>query len=109
MLYGDELIFSGVMTRLETEQWIQNMEDYMKDNSVGRNDVVQYALQYFAKGAATWWRMYQAINGWQGGITWEEFKLTLLRSPLVTRTRKASINDLKKPCACKTCGEIGHI
>jgi hypothetical protein len=88
MVYGDELIFSGAMTQLETEQWIQNMEDHMKDNSVGRNDMVQYALQYFAKGAATWWRMYQAINGWREEITWEEFKLTLLRSRLVTRTRK---------------------
>src|ERR1041385_1173439 len=34
--------------------------------------------------------------------------MTLLRSRFVTRTRKASINDLKKPCACKICGEIGH-
>src|ERR1041385_2979606 len=108
MVYGDELIFSGAMTRLEKEQWIQNMEDHMKDNSVGRNDMVQYALQYFEKGVATWWRMYQAINGWREEITWEEFKLTLLRSRLVSRTRKPSVNDLKKPCACKICGEIGH-
>src|SRR3954470_23075650 len=99
MVYGDELMFSGVMTRLETEQWIQNMEDHVKDNSVGRNDMVQYALQYFAKGVATWWRMYQAINGRQGEITWEEFKLTLLRSRLFTRRRKPSVNDQKKHCA----------
>ena len=49
MVYGDELIFSGAMTQLETEQWIQNMEDHMKENSVGRKDKVQYALQYFEK------------------------------------------------------------
>src|ERR1041385_471878 len=109
MVYGDELIFFEAMNQLQTEQWTQNMKDHMNDSSVVRKDMVRYALQYFEKGAATWWRMYQAINGWQGEITWEEFKLTLLRSPLVTRTRKASINDLKKPCACKTCGEIGHI
>ena len=56
----------------------------MKDNGVGRKDKVQYALQYFAKGAATWWRMYQYITEWQGEITCEEFKLTLLISRLVS-------------------------
>ena len=84
MVYGDELIFSGEMTQLETEQWIQNMKDHMKENSVGRKDKVQYALQYFAKGAATWWKMYQYITEWQGEITCEEFKLTLLISCLVS-------------------------
>ena len=80
----------------------------MKENGVGRKNKVQYALQYFAKGAATWWRMYQAINGCQGAITWEEFTMTLLRSRLVTRPRKPNGSNLKKPCACKICGEIGH-
>ena len=28
---GDELIFSGPMTQLETDRWIQNMEDHMKN------------------------------------------------------------------------------
>ena len=45
MVYGDELIFSGAMTQLETEQWIRNTEDHMKENGVGRKDKVQYALQ----------------------------------------------------------------
>ena len=89
MVDGDELIFSGSMTQLEMEQWIQNMEDDMKNNTIAGKDMVQHALQYFAKGAATWWRMYQAINGWQGAITWEEFKLTLLRSRLVSQIPKA--------------------
>jgi hypothetical protein len=108
MVNGDELIFSGSMTQLETEQWIQNMEDHMKNNTIAKKDMVQHALQYFAKGAATWWRMYQAINGWQGAITWEEFKLTLLRSRRVSQIPKPCGNDRKKPCACKLCGEIGH-
>ena len=33
----------------------------------------------FERGAATWWRMYQTINGWQGVTTLKEFKLTLLK------------------------------
>ena len=81
---GDELIFSGPMTQLETDRWIQNMEDHMKNNAITKKDRVQHALQYFSKGAATWWRMYQANNGWQGVTTCEEFKLTLLKSWLVS-------------------------
>ena len=108
MVYGDELIFFGLMTQLETDQWIQNMEDHMKDKSVERNDMVLYTLQYFAKGVATWWRMHQAINGWQGAITWEEFKMTLLKSHLVTQTLKPCGDDMKKLCAQKICRGIGH-
>ena len=50
---GDELVFSGPMSQLETDRWIQNMEDHMENN------------------------------------------------PIVGK-------DMKKPCACKICGEIGH-
>ena len=80
----DELIFSGPMGQLETGQWIQNMEDHMKNNPIAGNDMTQHALQCFERGAATWWRMYQTINGWQGITTWKEFKLTLQRSHLVS-------------------------
>ena len=47
-------------------------------------------------------------NGWQRVTTWEEFKLTLLRSRLVSPNLKPYGNDMKKPCACKLCGAIGH-
>ena len=67
----------------------------MKNNPIVGKDMTRHALQCFERGAATWWRMYQNINGWQGEITWEEFKLTLLRSRLV-------------PQKLKPCGEIGH-
>ena len=79
----DGLVFSRLMTQLEAEQWIQNMEDHLRNNIVERKDMVQYALQYFAKSAATWCKMHQAIQGWNGAKTWEEFKLTLLRSHFI--------------------------
>ena len=101
---GDELIFSGPMSRLETDRWIQNMEDYPK----ARKDITQHALQCFVRVAATWLRVYQTINGWQRVTTWEEFKLTLLKSWLVSPKLKPYGNDMKKPCACKHYGEIGH-
>ena len=70
MVYEDELKFSGSMTQLETEQWIQNMEDHMKNNNIVVKDMVQYALQYFEKSAATGWKMHQAIQGYNGAKTW---------------------------------------
>ena len=48
------------------------------------------------------------INGWQGVTTWKEFKLTLLKSQFVSQKLKPYGKDMKKPCACKICGEIGH-
>ena len=96
------------MSQLETDQWIQNMEDHMNNNPIVRKDITQHALQCFERGAATWWRMYQTINGWQGVTVWEEFKLTLLKSRLVSQKLKPYGNDMEKPCAYKLCGEIGH-
>ena len=105
---GDEFVFSGPMSQLETDRWIQNMEDHMKNSTITGKDMTQHALQCFERGAATWWRMYQTINGWQGVTTWKEFKLTLPKSRLVSQKLKPYGNDMKKPCACKLCGEIGH-
>jgi hypothetical protein len=101
----DGLVFSGPMTQPKAELWIQNKENHFGNNLVARKYEVQYALQYFTKSAATWWKMHQAIQGCSGGKTWEEFKKTLLRSHLI---RKHYDNPMKKPCACKICGEIGH-
>ena len=81
----DGLIFSGPKTQLETKQWIHNMENHPRINLVERKDEVPYALRYFEGSAATWWKMHQAIQGWNGANAWEEFKTTLLRSRL---TRK---------------------
>ena len=100
--------FPGPISQLETDRWIQNMEDHMKNNPTALKDITQHALQYFERGATTWWRMYQTINGWQRVTTWEEIKLTLLKSWLVSPKLKPYGNDMKKPCACKLCGEIGH-
>ena len=105
---GDELILSGPMSQLQMDRWIQNMEDHMKNNPIAGKDMAQHALQCFEKGAAAWWRMYQTINGWQGVTTWNEFKLTLLKCQLVSQKMKPHGNDMKKLCACKLCGEIGH-
>ena len=52
--------------------------------------------------------MYQTINGWQGVTTWKEYKLTLLKSQFVSQKLKPYGKDMKKPCACRPCGEIGH-
>src|SRR3954469_17519593 len=81
------------------------MEDHFEKKMIARKYEVQYALQYFTKSAATWWKMHQAIQGCNGAKTWEEFKKTLLRSRLIW---KHYDNPKKKPCACKNCGEIGH-
>ena len=81
------------------------MEIHFRSNLVARKYEVQYALQYFTKSAATWWKMHQAIQGCNGAKTWEQFKMTLLRSRLI---QKPYGNKMKKPCACKICGEIGH-
>nr|XP_020183611.1 uncharacterized protein LOC109769268 [Aegilops tauschii subsp. strangulata] len=48
--------------------------------------------------------MHQAIQGCNGARTWEEFKKTLLRSRLIQKR----CDLMKKSCACKICGEIGH-
>ena len=87
---------------------IQNMEDHMKNNPIAGKDMAQHALQCFERGAATWWRMYQTMNGWQGVTTWRELKLTLQRYHLVSQKLKPYGKDMKKPCAYKPCGEIGH-
>ena len=105
MMNEDGLVFSGPITQLEAELWIQNMENHFRSNFVARKYEVQYALQYFTKSAATWWKMHQAIQGCNGAKTWEELKKTLLGSHLI---RKHGDNPKKKPCACKICGEIGH-
>ena len=105
---GDELIFSGPMTQLETDRWIQNMEDQMENNSVAEKDMAQHALKCFERDAATWWRLYQTINGCQRVTTWKEFKLTMLKPRLVSQKLKSYGKDMQKPCACNLCGEIGH-
>ena len=98
---GDELVFSGLMSQLEKDQWIQNMENHMKNDPIVENDMTPHAFQCFEKSATTWWRMYQTINGWQRVTTWEEFKLTLQRSRLVSQKLRPYGKDMKKPCACK--------
>ena len=99
------LIFSGPKTQPEAELWIQNMENHFGSNLVSRKNEVSYALQYFEGSAATWWQIHQAIQGWNGARTWEEFKKTLTRSRLIRKHHDIPRN---KPCACKICGEIGH-
>ena len=106
MMNEDGLVFSELITQLEAELWIQNMENHFGGNLVARKYEVQYALQYFTKSVATWWKMHQAIQGCNGAKSWEEFKKTLLKSRLI---RKRVDKTKKKPCACRICGEIGHI
>ena len=102
------LYFPGLLSQLEMDRWILNMEDHMKNNPVVEKDMTQHALQCFVRVAATWWRMYQTINGCQRVTTWEEFKLTLQRSRFVSQKLRPYGKDMKKPCAYKLYGEIGH-
>ena len=44
---GDELILSGPMSQLETDRWIQNMEN----NPIAGKDMTQHALECFERGA----------------------------------------------------------
>ena len=60
----------------------------MKNNPMVGKDMTWHALQCFERGAATWWRMYQTINGWQGVTTWKEFKLNLPKSRVVPQKLK---------------------
>ena len=78
----------------------------MKINKVGSEDMVPYAVKYLVEEAATWWRMHQAIDGSRRKITWKEFTRILLGSRLVTPTQRTV--TLKRPRACKICGETGH-
>ncbi|KAE8766893.1 hypothetical protein D1007_61819 [Hordeum vulgare] len=93
------------MTQLEDDIWIQNMKNHFGSNLISRKYKVEHALQYFTQGAAIWWKMHHAIQGFSGAETWDEFKNTLLRSRLI---RKCYDNPKGKTCACKISGEIGH-
>src|ERR1041384_8369877 len=106
MEYGVGLAFSGAMSRLKVEQWICSMEDHMKINKVGSEDMVPYAVKYLVEEAATWWRMHQAIDESRREITWKEFTRILLGSRLVTPTQRTV--NLKRPRACTICAETGH-
>ena len=78
----------------------------MKINKVGSDDMVPYAVKYLVEEAATWWRMHQAIDESRKKITWKEFTKILLGSRLVTPTQRTV--NLKRPRACKICGDVGH-
>src|SRR3954468_16854306 len=106
MEYEVGLAFSGAMLRLKVEQWIRSMEEHVKINKVGSEDMAPYVVKYLVEEAATWWRMHQAIDESRRKITWKEFTRILLGSRLVTPTQRTV--DLQRPRACKICVEIGH-
>ncbi|KAE8817226.1 hypothetical protein D1007_05115 [Hordeum vulgare] len=93
------------MTQLEAEILIQNMDNHFGSNLISRKYEVPHALRYFTQSAAIWWKMHHVIQEFSGAETWDEFKKTLLRSHLI---QKCYYNPMKKPCACKIYGEIGH-
>src|ERR1041384_5302100 len=106
MEYEVGLAFSGAMSRLKVEQWICRMEEHMKTNKVGSEDMAPYAVKYLVEEAATWWRIHQAIDESRRKITWKEFTRILLGSRLITPTQRTE--NLKRPRACTICGETGH-
>ena len=74
MMNEDGLVFSGPMTHLEVAQWVQNMEDHMKEYRIEGEYMVPYTIRWITQGATTWREIHQAIQGWNGARTWEEFK-----------------------------------
>ena len=60
MEYEVGLAFSGAMSRLKVEKWIRRMEEHMKINKVGSEDMVPYAIKYLVEEAATWWTIHPA-------------------------------------------------
>src|ERR1041385_373601 len=106
MEYGVGLAFSRAMSRLKVEQWIRSMEEHMKINKVGSEDMVPYAVKYLVEEAVTWWRMHQAIDESQRKISWRKFTKILLGSRLVTPMLRTV--TLKRIRACTICGETGH-
>ena len=44
MMNEDGLVFSDLITQLEAELWIQNMENHFRSNLVARKYEVQYTL-----------------------------------------------------------------
>src|SRR3954467_11232426 len=88
MEYEVGLAFSGAMSRLKVDQWIRSMEEHMKINKVGSEDLVPYAVKYSVEEAATWWKMHQVIDESRRKITWKEFTRILLGSRLVTPTKR---------------------
>src|SRR3954469_14697254 len=98
MEYEVGLAFSGAMSRLKVEQWIRTMEEHMKINKVGSEDMVPYVVKYLVEEAATWWRMHQAIDESWRRITWKEFTKILLGSRLITLTQMTV--NLKRPRSC---------
>ena len=105
MAYEAGLVLSGPMTQLEAEIWIRDMEKHFGSNLISKKYEVPHALQYLTQSVAIWWKMHHAIQGFNRVESWEEFKKTLLRSRLIHKHRD---NTMKKPCACKICGEKGH-
>src|SRR3954467_7106052 len=103
MEYEVGLAFSRAMSRLKVEQWIHSMEEHLKINKVGSEDMVPYAIKYLVEEDATWWRMHQAIDESRKKITLKEFTRILLGSRLVPPTQRTV--NLKRPRACKICGE----
>src|SRR3954464_11563265 len=100
MEYEVGLAFSAAMSRLKVEQWIRSMEEHVKINKVGSEDMVPYAVKYFVEEAATWWRMHQAIDESRRKITWKEFTEILLGSCLITPTQR-TVNLKRDPMPAK--------
>ena len=71
----------------------------MKEHGIEGEYMVPYTLRRITQGAAKWREVHQAIQGWNGAKTWEEFKTTLLRSRLTRKPYDSKM--MKKPCACK--------
>ncbi|KAK1633141.1 hypothetical protein QYE76_007456 [Lolium multiflorum] len=67
-------VFSKMEEPLDTDDWLQTMENNLEVAGVEANEKVLFATHYLAGLARAWWTSTRAMNGGQF-MTWEDFKL----------------------------------
>ncbi|KAK1686229.1 hypothetical protein QYE76_047077 [Lolium multiflorum] len=67
-------VFSKTEEPLDTDDWLQTMENNLEVAGVEANEMVLFATHYLAGPARAWWTSTHAMNGGQF-MTWEDFKL----------------------------------
>ena len=67
-------VFSKTEEPLDTDDWLQTMENNLEVAGVEANEKFLFATHYLAGPARAWWTSTRAMNGGQF-MTWEDFKL----------------------------------
>ncbi|KAK1627658.1 hypothetical protein QYE76_001973 [Lolium multiflorum] len=67
-------VFSKTEEPLDTDDWLQTMENNLEVARVEDNDKVLFSTHYLAGPARAWWTSARALNAGQM-MTWADFKL----------------------------------